>query len=289
VLVNISDHYTRQQLGSQVGGRALGLLFGCQSGASIHVYESFEMPLLRDESGAVRLDEEFILEKKGHFEAVFPQYEILGWYTVGSDVGEEDMAIHRAMSTFNESPLLVIVDPNITADSKELPIKMLEAVMQVIGETPTMIFVDVDFQIDTVEPERITIDHIVKGGGARSVRESSLVPSLEDLVNAVEMLTKRMRVLEKYVTMSREGKVPKNHAILREIAAVSQRLPVIQLDAFDNGFRSEFNDAQLVTYLAMLTKATAAASDVHSKVVTFLDGAKVSGSSLRRKGLPFMR
>ncbi|GBG34846.1 Eukaryotic translation initiation factor 3 subunit F [Hondaea fermentalgiana] len=287
VLVNVSDHYTRQQLSGQSGQRTIGMLFGCQTGLSVHVYDSFEMPYSRDENtGEVQLDAEFIRQKKEHFEAVFPQYEILGWYTVGGDVSQEDMAIHRAMSAFNESPLLLLVDPNISPDSKELPIKVVEAVMQVIEEVPTMIFVDMEFQIDTVEPERITIDHIVKGGGARSARESSLVPSLEDLVNAVQMIAKRMRILESYVRKTRSGELPKNHAILREIAAVSQHLPVLQMDAFDQSFRTELDDAQLVTYLAMLTKASAAISDVQSKVSLLTAAQRVGVPASKRSVMP---
>lgn len=283
VLVNVSDHLMRHR-GPQIEGasstRVLGMLFGCRSGISVHIYDSFELVHSTNESGEVVIDDDFVLKKIEHFTAIFPTYELLGWYSIGSDVVDDDLRIHRAVAVHNESPLLLMVDANIRADSKELPIKVFESVVQVVRDLPTAIFVDVDFQIETVESERITIDHIVKGGGQNS-EASSLTQHLGDLHNSVEMLTKRMRLLERYVRASKSGEVPRNGDVLRDIASLCNRLPVVDAAIFQEPFDKELEDAQLLTYLAMLTKATGSLKEMEAKVHKVLDARK-SPSVLRQ-------
>jgi len=260
VLVNVSDHFTRDHLGlgDTVKNKLIGVLFGCQTGQSIHVYDSFELPFKQGESGTFKMNEEFLRKKLELLTAVFPTYELLGWYAVGQELSEEDMFIHREFGRFNESPLFLMLDPNITPETKELPVKMFESITQVINDVPAMTFVDIEFSIETVEPERITVDHIVKDGGDTGSRVSPLVRNLGELQNSVSMLTKRVRCLEKYLRLVKAGEIPVDHVLLREISGICNTLPLHNSQAFDDEFQKEYNDTLLIRHLATLTKGVAA-------------------------------
>lgn len=44
------------------------------------------------------IDREFLHSKSEQFKEVFATFEILGWYTVGTEVTSEHIMIHRQMS-----------------------------------------------------------------------------------------------------------------------------------------------------------------------------------------------
>ena len=84
VLINISDHYTREKVRStdseiyKESERVAGVLFGVQTGKVVDVLESFEMAYEILDSGVLRFDEQFLASKKsqckspGHFPAHQP-------------------------------------------------------------------------------------------------------------------------------------------------------------------------------------------------------------------------
>jgi COP9 signalosome complex subunit 6 len=291
VLVNVSDHMLRAQqegAGSDVHSqRVFGLLFGSQSGLSVHIYDSFEAVGAFSPSGRLEsLDKEHIKTKQAHISAVFPTYELLGWYIVGGkELGDEDLPLHRAFQEFNAAPLLLQVDSELQQSTTELPVRMFESVMQVKDEQPQLVFVDVPFHIEATEPERIAVDHVVKtGAGAGSeggAASSALRSHLGDLHNSVGMLSKRMRVLEAYLRATRENKVPWDHAVLREIAALCNSLPVVDAPQFEAGFAAELEDAKLIAYLATVVKGTGVLAEVQKKVAGAKEGV-AAAKSVRR-------
>jgi COP9 signalosome complex subunit 6 len=77
VLINISDHYTREKVRSKdselynaESERIAGVLFGVQKGLVVDVLESFEMKYtILDSSGMIQFDEQFLatIEKQCKF------------------------------------------------------------------------------------------------------------------------------------------------------------------------------------------------------------------------------
>ena len=66
VLINISDHYTREKVkGGDKGRRVYGVLFGVQDGMVADVCESYEMVYTIDKAtGKVDFDEKFLYSFK---------------------------------------------------------------------------------------------------------------------------------------------------------------------------------------------------------------------------------
>ncbi|CAM9586202.1 unnamed protein product, partial [Choristocarpus tenellus] len=96
----ISDHYTRVSAGGGTQGageRIIGLLFGMQDGLDVSIFDAVEVECTVGGSngGTVQLNNELIEKQKELYTAVYPTYEILGWYAVGTEVTAEDLIIQR--------------------------------------------------------------------------------------------------------------------------------------------------------------------------------------------------
>jgi len=245
VLVNVSDHYTRCKL-RDINEFVVGALFGMVQGESIQVVDSFEMVVI--DSPQFQFDAIFLAKKMEQYKAVFPAYELVGWYTPATDAESHHVLIHQAFFQFNSNALVMLVNPNISDDDKELPVKFFEAVRH--QDASSMSFVDLPFRLDTVESERLSIDHVVKSGS----HASSSVTHVGNLRSSCEMLVKRMRLLESYLILCKSGEISWNHDVLRAIAAICHDLPEMKSLHFENELRQELDDTKLITYLASMTK-----------------------------------
>ncbi|OWZ24232.1 COP9 signalosome complex subunit [Phytophthora megakarya] len=268
VIVNIADHQTRQQLSQTEAPQVIGALFGIQKGLDVAVYDSFEMKY-DVANGEIQIDKEFLTSRIQQFSQVFPGFELLGWYTVGAKALPSDLAVHRVVMEFNESPLFMILDPESKGPStkKKLPISLFESELHVLNGVPKMIFVKAPFKIETSETEGIAIDHISKiapiGDASKSTLHPYLVhPYLGNVRDAVKMLDRQVDVLLHFLQAMKNGEAPLDHNLLRHISSICNQLPAMKSEHFDAAFTQEYNDALLVSYLATLTKGATNANTV---------------------------
>lgn len=71
---------------------------------------SFELVFLVV-GGDVSIDKEYYNTKEEQFKQVFSEMDFLGWYTTGDTPTESDIKVHRQICEFNESPVLLKLDP----------------------------------------------------------------------------------------------------------------------------------------------------------------------------------
>ncbi|KAL7186856.1 hypothetical protein ACSBR2_028547 [Camellia fascicularis] len=218
VILNISDHYTRLKSQSQPphaaanGGeattsppppRVFGCVIGVQRGRTVEIFNSFE--LLSDPS-THSLDRPFLEKKQELYKKVFPNFYILGWYSTGSEAQEADMQIHKALMDINESPVYVLLNPSINHAQKDLPVTIYESELHVIDGIPQLIFVRSSYTIETVEAERISVDHVAhlkpSDGGSAATQ---LAAHLTGIHSAIKMLNSRIRVLHHYLLAMQKG------------------------------------------------------------------------------------
>ncbi|TMW55113.1 hypothetical protein Poli38472_013875 [Pythium oligandrum] len=272
VVMNIADHYTRQKRNFQYEhpGQAeatmpqvIGGLFGIQNGLDVAVYDSFEMKY-DVVKGEVQIDKEFLTSRIEQFAQVFPGFELLGWYTVGSKAQQSDLAIHRAVMEFNESPLFMLLDPTPQGPNtkKKLPISLYESELHVLNGAPTMIFVKTQYKIETSETEGISVDHISKIAPMADSSKSSLHPYLGNVRDAIKMLHRQSDVIVAFLQAVKRGEVQADHNLLRHISSLANQLPALSSQQFDAAFLQEYNDTLLVSYLATLTKGATNANTV---------------------------
>ncbi|CAE6243464.1 unnamed protein product [Arabidopsis arenosa] len=289
VIVNISDHYTRVKTqlnppasicasghGSNNGEamiqqnpRVYGCVIGVQRGRTVEIFNSFE--LLYDPSTQT-LDRSFLEKKQELYKKVFPDFYILGWYSTGSDAEESDMHIHKALMDINESPVYVLLNPAINHAQKDLPVTIYESELHVIDGIPQLIFVHTSYTIETVEAERISVDHVAhlkpSDGGSAATQ---LAAHLTGIHSAIKMLNSRIRVLYQYLAAMQKDDIPCDNSLLRQVSSLLRRLPAMESERFQDNFLMEYNDKLLITYLAMITTCSSNMNEMVDKFNTAYD------------------
>ncbi|KAL0916004.1 hypothetical protein M5K25_013480 [Dendrobium thyrsiflorum] len=287
VIVNISDHYTRVKAQTQhsvstgtasssltaANGSAAPRVFGCvigeQRGRTVEIFNSFEMIL---DPISQTLDRAFLEKKQELYKKVFPNFYILGWYSTGSDAEESDMQIHKALMDINESPVYVLLNPAISHAKKDLPVTIFETELHVIDGIPQLIFVRSNYAIETVEAERISVDHVAhlkpSDGGSAATQ---LAAHLTGIHSAIKMLNSRIRIVHQYLLAMQRGDVPLENSLLRQVSSLLRRLPAMESEKFQDDFLMEFNDTLLMTYLAMFTNCASTMNELVEKFSTIYD------------------
>mmetsp|Transcript_26622 Transcript_26622/g.81866 ORF Transcript_26622/g.81866 Transcript_26622/m.81866 type:complete len:297 (-) Transcript_26622:43-933(-) len=266
-IVGVSDHFTRVKMG---GGRqasdasrpVLGLLFGQQKGLEVTVVDAIE--LARTDAGGV--DHEFLAQNVELYTDVYKDRELIGWYSLAKDAGAEHLALHKEFLQYNESPLLLLMDPAPDADARDLPVTILEAQVQVVDGAPQTLFAAVPFQLETLQAERIAMEHVAKAGPA--VGEAALDAHVDAVDASLHTLGARVRVLRDHLKAVDAGEIPPDHGLLRQLGQLCDQLPAFGGDeTLDDAFLRDYNDALLASYLATVTKHAAAVNDLSDKLM----------------------
>jgi len=276
VIINISDHYTRQRVQTKNHTtRVFGALLGVQSGRRVEIYNSFE--LAKTANGGI--DIQYCEKKQEQIKLVFPNYDVLGWYSTGGEVQPGDLEINKQILQFNESPLYLLLDPIIPQHHrKELPINIYESELRIVKDEPTYVFSKAPYKIETGEAERIAVDHIAHVSPTGGDGGSMLVAHLSGMQSAIKMLHLRIKSILQFIDSTQKGEIPFDHAIMRQIASMTQLLPCVNSPLFREAFLREYNDTLLVTYLASVTKGTNSINELIDKFnITYERQRRVRG------------
>jgi COP9 signalosome complex subunit 6 len=266
VIVNISEHFTRTKHRMPQNPRAIGILLGTQTGRVVEVFHSYEA-VTSVKDGVIAIDADYVKTKADQMRQVpqFSAYDILGWYATGSEPTKADLAIHRQLVPFNESPVFLLLNPAISLVARDLPIAMYESEVRIVGDTPTLIFARTTYKIETGEAERIAVDHVAHAAPVGGLEGTKLSTHSLSLQNAVRMLSQRVRIMQKYVEDTDKGVTPPDHALLAQIASLTNQLPTIDSQAFRDDFVTEFNDGVLLAYLTAITKTSSQINELVTK------------------------
>jgi len=250
----------------------LGAVIGAQEGRRIDVHNSFEL-IVEEAEGVRTIDVEFFQQRLAQYLEVFPRYEFLGWYTTGREPREADKVLHRKVQevSANENPFLLLLDTEImetekAAQSEDLPVKVFDSTTHIEQGETKVEWSEVPYAIDTLEAERISVNHVAKSAATTSAGHSSdFTQHTGGLANSVMMLGNRVKELLEYMKEVKAGRAPKNQEVMRQMLSVCQALQVSHPDALRQEFCGEFNDGALIVLLASLTKACANTSDLLDK------------------------
>jgi len=273
VLINISDHVVRFKHTGQTQ-RVLGAMIGAQEGRRVDVHNSFELLVSGMASDAdPGFDLDFFKSRLAQYMEVFPKYEFLGWYSVGTCPQESDKPLHKKMQevSANETPFVLLLDSTKLGEagatqSEELPVKVWDSSTQLDQGVLKFVWNDVPYAIDTLEAERIAVNHVAKSATALMGGHSSdFTKHTSGLSNSVVMLNNRVKELLEYMKEVKAGRAPRNHDVLRQMLSICQALQASHRDSLQDEFCGEFNDGALVVLLASLTKASANTSDLLDK------------------------
>lgn len=331
VVINVSDHYTRftamrmfpeaalrnaaqnsefatHAITDADGNtRVLGILLGTQSGRTVEICHSFELPVTLSDSGHMDVDVEFMQKRIQQYRQIFGQYNVVGWYCTGSKVSSEDHRLHtEVFSVLNEAPILLLMNPSLNAPGDRVVNKgrssqpsagdhkpahssgMLvtyQMELRVVDDTHKMILAPVPHRYASEDSERIAVDHVMRHaipGGEDGTSSTAL--HLWTLRRSIKMLKNRMELLVSFLEATANGAIEIDHSLLRRVAGVCARLPAMDCKEFSEAFADERHDSLIVTYLAGVTKAMCSmneAVDMFNRATERL----LPGSSNRRRGM----
>lgn len=257
VIVNMSDHYTREKVRKGEQGRVFGALLGNQKNRRVEIVNTFAFLLSKD-GDKYLIDSSYLETKIEQFMHLYDDLELLGWYSTGSTPQDYDMEVHEQLTQFNESPLYLLLDAE--SEGNELPITLLESQVKVIGSKPSSVFVKMPYKIETSESERIAVDHVANA----SDKEAELTSNLSNILKAVNMFNQRVNSIKGYVDENSDNKNI-DQKVFRHIKALCNQYPSIDSLEFNDDFLTEYNDTLLMTHLATLTKTANTMNDLVEK------------------------
>ncbi|KAJ6574707.1 COP9 signalosome subunit 6 [Mycena capillaripes] len=286
-ILNISEHLTRLKLQTNSNSPfVLGALLGTQNGREVEIVNTFELAV---EAGGELVDHGFLVSRRDQYKQVFPSLEFIGWYTVAPRPTPRHIALHEQFTGYCSTPLLLILQPSISlvassdVNAQTLPFKAFEPTIELRDRKSRSVFIEVPYNVETGEAERIAVDWTARGGGSGTSLESHLQTQRA----AVKMLHERIMVLVKYVADVVAGQAQKDHATLRSLSALIASLPATENTAFREEFETEYEDVQLTAFLSSLTKSANILNDLVDRhlVVTSGNNERSGPGGPRRRGM----
>lgn len=331
VVINVSDHYTRftamrmfpeaaarnaahnpesaahAVTDSQGNTRVMGILLGTQSGRTVEICHSFELPAVMTKDGSTEVDMAFMEQRIQQYRQIFAQYNVVGWYCTGSEISREDHRLHsQVFSILNEAPILLLINPTVGdvgkharggASSSQSTMSSHKAIhspgllvayqmeLRVVNDLPKTVLSPVPHRYASEDSERIAVDHVMRhavpGGGDGT---SSTALHLWTLRRSIKMLKNRIELLVAFLEATGRGEIEVDHVLLRKVAGVCARLPAMDCEEFSHAFADERHDSLIVTYLAGVTKSMCSLNEAVDCYNRTSEGS-ASTSGNRRRGV----
>lgn len=254
VIMSITDHYTRQRyIEESVDAKVYGVLLGQQDGKNIKILHSFESVFDKD---SLCLDKQFTTRRLESFGKLFPDFEIMGWYTTctkdsENNFSEEEHSIGNEFIVFRENPLFLKMNVSLEkraeqekqgTSKKDMPISIFEHNKSMLAYT-----------IEPTETERIALDDAKKDISSTKDK-SQLSVNLVTTLNSIKLLKKN--VMSLIAVIKNVPEIRKNHEIIRQLASICNRLPLVSdKQEYSSELFTEYSDTILINQLGVLNKA----------------------------------
>ncbi|KAG6395433.1 hypothetical protein SASPL_146078 [Salvia splendens] len=257
VLLSIVDHYNR--VARDTRKRVVGVLLGSSFKGTVDVTNSYAVPFEEDDRDPSIwfLDHNYHDSMFSMFRRINAKEHVVGWYSTGPKLKENDLNIHGLFNDYVPTPVLVIID----VQPKELgiPTKAYYAVEEVkenATQKSQKVFVHVPSEIAAHEVEEIGVEHLLRD--VKDTTISTLATEVTGKLAALKGLDARLKEIRSYLDLVIEGKLPLNHEILYHLQDVFNLLPNLNVLELVKAFAVKTNDMMLVIYLSSLIRSVIA-------------------------------
>lgn len=246
----------------------IGLLFGTQRNLDISICDATDA-VYDVQGSSVTLKFPEIERVKDLTVGVYPQYELLGWYTSGSEILPEHLKIHQSFTALNEAPLFLLMNNNPSHEAKQLPVSIYEAEMHTVDDVPTQIFVDMPFKLVTAVAERVAVDQVTKLSSTGG--QSSLELQNQSMTTALGTFQSKLQELTQVLQAMKDGRIPVDQDLLRRVSKISRQLPQpdsphthtsIGAPGASRTLENDLNECLMTSYLSVLTHNANALADI---------------------------
>ncbi|XP_016166650.1 26S proteasome non-ATPase regulatory subunit 7 homolog A [Arachis ipaensis] len=257
VLLSIVDNYNR--VAKDTRKRVVGVLLGSSFKGTVDVTNSYAVPFEEDDKDPSIwfLDHNYHESMFSMFKRINAKEHVVGWYSSGPKLRENDLDIHALFNDYVPNPVLVIID----VEPKELgiPTKAYYAVEEVkenATQKSQKVFVHVPSEIAAHEVEEIGVEHLLRD--VKDTTTSTLATEVSGKLTALKGLDARLKEIRSYLDLVIDGKLPLNHEILYHLQDVFNLLPNLNVNDLIKAFAVKTNDMMLVIYLSSLIRSVIA-------------------------------
>ncbi|XP_022747451.1 26S proteasome non-ATPase regulatory subunit 7 homolog B-like isoform X4 [Durio zibethinus] len=213
VLLSIVDNYNR--VAKDTRKRVVGVLLGTSFKGTVDVTSSYAVPFEEDEKDPTIwfLDHNYHESMFSMFKRINAKEHVVGWYSTGPKLRENDLDIHRLFHNYVPNPVLVIID----VQPKELGIPTksyydVEEVKENATQKSQKVFVHVPSEIAAHEVEEIGVEHLLRD--VKDATISTLATEVSGKLTALKGLDARLQEIRAYLDLVIDEKLPLNHEIL---------------------------------------------------------------------------
>ncbi|VDK71266.1 unnamed protein product [Litomosoides sigmodontis] len=271
VIMNISEHVTRISAQQNDGKpfEVFGAILGKQSGRHVEMMNSFEVKWSDEGKGYAVIDASFLSVREQQYQEVFHDLDYVGWYTVGSTTPTQaDWEVHQQFSVIHESPIMVKLDPKAPPGNK-LPVAIYESVPTTglsASDPSSTVWHTVSWSLASEQAERIGIEHVAQISTISANTVSSTNKQIVGQLGAINMLQSRLELIHDYLIAVRRKELPRDEAVIREIAQLVRRVPVMGSDKFLRQYKDQCLEVKMTSLVAVLTKTCGTLNDLVTKM-----------------------
>lgn len=269
VLLSVVDHYNRAAKDTKK--RVVGVLLGSSSRGTIDCTNSFGVPFEEDlrNPNVYFLDHNYLETMFRMYKKVNARERIVGFYSTGPKIKENDIKIDAVMRRFCPNPAFVIID--VRPHVENIPTTAYLSVEEVEsdGKEIQRSFKHIPSSVGAYQAEEVGVEHLLRDVNDPSV--STLANQIKHKTQALAGLKEQLMEMKAYLENVTSGRLPVNNQIIYNMQTVFNLLPNLNIDELIRSLIVKTNDMHLVIYLSSLIRCIIALHDLVKNKIKFKD------------------
>lgn len=269
VLLSVADHYNRIAKDSQ--NRVVGVLLGNRSRGRVDISNSFAVPFEEhlNNPSVWFLDHNFLYTMYWMFKKVNSNEEIVGFYSSGPKVKENDLKISALFQQFCADPVFAIVDVRPGVEGIPTTAYIATEEVRTDGQEIQMVFKHLACHIEAEEAEEVGVEHLLRDINDPST--SLLAMKIRQKISGLTGLASRLGDIQKYLQNVIEKRIPMNHKVLYNLQDILNFIPNLNIEELVRSMLVKTNDMHLVMYLSSMVRSVIALHELLMNKIKYID------------------
>lgn len=285
VLLSLVDHYARVNNKVHSKRRVVGILLGrYKKGANnmvtLDINNSFAVPFDEEDNNpeVYFFDKSYAEEMYDMQRRVFPQIQIVGWYSSGPAIQANDMLLHLLIADrFCPNPVYCVV--NTDQGNKGVPVMAYTTVQARAGRR-MLEFRNIPTHLGSEPAEEIGIEHLLRDVTDSTI--TNLSTQIEERQLSLIHLGRILRQIEDYLADVAKGHLPMSEDVLGVLQELISLQPEIFMHKTSTAMIRYTNDQAISTFLAALGRLI---GSIHVVLVNRRTLAREKDAIQKRKAL----
>mmetsp|Transcript_4879 Transcript_4879/g.8697 ORF Transcript_4879/g.8697 Transcript_4879/m.8697 type:complete len:316 (-) Transcript_4879:646-1593(-) len=268
VLLSVVDHYNR--VAKDTNKRVVGVLLGETFKGRVDISNSFAVPFEEDakDPSIWYLDHSFLETMFTMFKKVSAKERIVGFYSTGSKIRPNDLAIDVLFRRYCSNPVLVVID--VHPDVQGVPTQAYYSVEEVDDSKETVrTFKHIDSIVEAYEAEEVGVEHLLRDINDPTV--STLASRVQRKVGGLQGLKSRLEEMHAYLEAVVSGEMTPNNQVIYNMQDIFNLLPNLNVESLVKSFFVKTNDMHLVVYLSSLIRSIVALHNLLNNKIKYKD------------------